>query len=83
MADEKGAPAGFPGPVFPNPSGVRPKLDTEPTDTDSPVGAKFDTSLSTHGQPMDLHNPQAAEFGPKRHPLTKHFDKKNFKITEN
>lgn len=39
---EHGAPVGFGGPVYPNPKGIQPRLDTESaTAPDEPVGAKM------------------------------------------
>lgn len=60
--DEKGAPANFGGPVLSNPDNVRPKLDTEGPDTETPTGATFHAD-----------NPPAADLsGPKPHPMDLH-----------
>jgi hypothetical protein len=66
VADEKGAPVGLSGPVFPNPDNVKPVSDTdvEPEGTyHPPKGAK-----------LDISNPVAADINP--HPIHQHFQKK-------
>jgi hypothetical protein len=68
MADE-GAPASFSGPVFPNPTGIKPFSDTEARrKADTPVGA----TMSVQNAPAD---PDKAN-GITPHPLAKHFQKK-------
>lgn len=57
---KSGAPTNFPGPVFPNPKGIKPMLDTErPVNpTRLPQGVKFDKSLGGPAQ-MDISNPES------------------------
>jgi hypothetical protein len=64
--EEKGAPAGFPGMVLPNPDNVKPVLDTEiekKTDTDRlPTGIKADIDNAPLKTPKgDTSNPPTAQ----------------------
>lgn len=52
--EEKGAPADFAGPVYPNPMHVRPQMDTEPAD------------IPKATVPMDMSNPAPAQVIPGR-----------------
>jgi hypothetical protein len=68
MADE-GAPSNFAGPVFPNPTGIKPfDSDKAARKADTPVGA----SMSVQNAPAD---PDKAN-GITPHPLIQHFAKK-------
>jgi hypothetical protein len=70
MADEQGAPASFPGRVFPNPTGIKPAdSDVDNRTTDKPVGAKF----SVQNAPAD----QDKANGISPHPVQLHFQKKS------
>jgi len=85
MADEQGAPASFGGRVIPNPTGIKPVLDTEIVrKTDQP----------TSGAHFSIDNPPAADLG--QHPLEQfhtktagkvqpgaHMKKSSIKISEN
>ncbi len=71
MADEgQGAPVGFGGRVFPNPTGIKPTSseDIHP-EPDKPVGGK----LSIDNPPADPD--KANGITPREHPLTQHFAK--------
>lgn len=67
MADEQGAPSDFGGRVLPNPTGIKPVLDTE-------IVRK--TDVPTAGAHFSVDNPPAADLGQhKEHPVMQHFSK--------
>jgi len=69
MADEKGAPADWPGRVLPNPGNVKPvDSDVESRTGDLPAGGK----MSIDNAPAD---PDKAN-GITPHPIQAHFSKK-------
>jgi hypothetical protein len=70
MADKgQGAPVGFGGRVFPNPSGIKPAdSDVDNRKSDTPVGAKFSVQNAPANQ--DKAN------GISPHPVMLHFAKK-------
>lgn len=78
MAD--GAPVGFSGPVLPNPSGIKPVLDTdikrhadEPTsDAKMTFGNTGKIQASVQNSPADSEKAN----GVTPHPLSAHFSKR-------
>jgi hypothetical protein len=80
VADEKGAPADFAGPVLPNPKNLRPTLDTEikrpvdePTsDAKMTFGDTGKIQASVQNSPADSDKAN----GITPHPLSAHFSKK-------
>lgn len=67
-ADQKqtGAPPDFGGPIFPNPSGVQPRWDTDPSidPTPLPKGVSFHKDNWTGPAPTDISNPPTADVLP-------------------
>jgi len=64
--DDRGAPADFNGPVFPNPTHIQPRLDTDPAipPTRLPEGVSFQKGNWSGAPPMDLSNPATADVVP-------------------
>lgn len=64
--DEQGAPTDFNGPVFPNPTHIQPRLDTDPAiaPTRLPEGVTFQHGNFSGTPQMDVSNPAAADVQP-------------------
>jgi hypothetical protein len=75
----QGAPVGFSGPVFPNPKGIKPTLDTDAKPrADEPVGGK----MSVDNAPIYAHPiEEAAKPSGPRHPLGKGVPKNHPAVT--
>lgn len=65
--DDAGAPANFNGPVFPNPTHIQPRADTDaPIDpTRLPEGVSFQRGNWAGTPQMDVSNPAAADIQPE------------------
>ena len=65
--DEQGAPANFNGPVFPNPTHIQPRADTDPAiePTRLPQGVTFQRGNWSGTPQMDISNPAAADVQPE------------------
>ena len=64
--DDQGAPANFNGPVFPNPTHIQPRADTDPAidPTRLPEGVTFQHGNWSGTPQMDVSNPAAADVQP-------------------
>ena len=65
--DDQGAPANFNGPVFPNPTHIQPRADTDPAidPTRLPQGVSFQSGNWSGTPQMDVSNPAAADVQPE------------------
>ncbi len=65
--NDEGAPANFNGPVFPNPTHIQPRADTDPAidPTRLPNGVTFQRGNWSGTPQMDVSNPAAADVQPE------------------